>query len=527
MPKGYLLMVLHAHLPFVRHPEHEHFLEERWLFEAITECYLPLLKVFEGLVSDGVPFRLTVTLSPTLLSMLSDNLLQDRYVAHLGRLLELAEREVHRTRGTPFSPVARMYQELFAECYRRYCWEYQRDLIAPFRRLQEAGHLEIITTAATHGYLPLLMLQPQTVRAQVAIAVDTYRRYFGRTPPGFWLPECGYAPGLDDILKEFNLRYFFTDTHGVLFAAHRPRYNVFAPIFAPAGVAAFGRDVESSKQVWSAREGYPGDYDYREFYRDIGFELDLDYIGPYIHPDGIRIPTGIKYYRVTGPTDHKEPYVPEWACNKAAVHAGNFMFNRQHQVRYLAGIMDRPPVIVAPYDAELFGHWWFEGPRWLDFLCRKLAYDQDDLAMITAGDYLAMFPCNQKTTPCTSSWGNKGYHEVWLCAANDWIWRHLHWAGGRMQELARRHRGADGLLRRALNQAARELLLAQSSDWPFIMTTGTAVTYAARRFKEHMANFLRLDGEICGGRIDEGFLGWLEHKNNLFPDLNYEVFAGD
>ncbi|MCL6635831.1 MAG: DUF1957 domain-containing protein, partial [Peptococcaceae bacterium] len=375
------------------------------------------------------------------------------------------------------------------------------------------------------GYLPL-MSNESVRRAQIAVGVALFRRHFGWHPPGFWLPECGYVPGVEELLKEFGLRYFILDSHGVLNARPAPRHGVYAPVLTRCGVAALGRDPTSSRQVGDQRTGYPGDFYYREFYRDIGYDLDLDYIGPYIHPDGIRVQTGLKYYRITGNVDlsQKEPYDPARADEKAALHAGNFMFNRQHQARHLAGLMERPPIIVAPYDAELFGHWWFEGPAWLEYLIRKIAFDQDDLELVTPGDYLERFPCNQVATPCSSSWGNKGYHEVWLCAANDWIYRHLHMAAARMTGLADRHRGAAGLLRRALNQAARELMLAQSSDWAFIMSTNTMVDYAVRRTKTHLNNFLRLYEEIEQGRIDEGRLADLEWRNNIFPDLDYAWF---
>ena len=524
MAKGYLALVLHAHLPFVRHPEHRYSLEEKWLFEAITECYIPLIWAFERLLNDGVRFRLTISLSPPLLTMFNDGFLQARYLNYINKLIELADKEVHRTAGTSFAAPARMYQGRFRGALDTFN-AYGRNLINAFRKLQQSGCLEIITSAATHGYLPLLSINPAAVRAQISVAVDLYRRFFGHNPPGLWLPECGYAPGIDRFLKEFGIRYFFLDTHGVLFASHRPRFGIYAPIFCRTGVAAFGRDVESSKQVWSAKEGYPGDFDYREYYRDIGFDLDFDYIRDYIHPDGIRVNTGLKYYRITGKTNHKEPYVIEWAREKAAVHAGNFMFNREHQIRYLSRFMDRPPLIVAPYDAELFGHWWFEGPDWLEFLIRKIAYDQDIIELVTPSDYLRFHPCNQVTTPCASSWGNKGYHEVWLCGPNDWIYRHLHWGADRMVELAQRFPESTGMLQRALNQAARELLLAQSSDWPFIMATGTMVEYAVRRFKTHMSNFKGIYQQITECRLEDGSIEELESRHNIFPEIDYRVYA--
>ena len=412
MLKGYLCLVLHGHLPFVRHPEYEDFLEEDWLYEAITETYVPLISVFEGLISDGIDFRITMTLSPTLISMLSDSLLEERYLKHINKLIELSHKEIERTKWQQdFRNLAIMYSQRFSHA-RDIFEKYNRNLTLAFKKFQDLGKVEIITCGATHGYLPLMDVCRDSVRAQVSVAANHYQETFGRRPQGIWLPECGYCPGHDGILKDAGIRYFFTDAHGLLHGTPRPKYGVFAPVYCKgSGVAAFGRDLESSKQVWSSIEGYPGDYNYREFYRDIGFDLEFDYIKPYIHPDGVRINTGIKYYRITGSGNHKEPYVVEWASSRAAEHAGNFMFNRQKQASYLYDLMGKPPIIVSPYDAELFGHWWYEGPLWLDFLFRKVACDQDEIRMITPGEYLNQNLRNQVITPSLSSWGYKGYSE--------------------------------------------------------------------------------------------------------------------
>ncbi len=524
MPKGYLALVLHAHLPFVRHPENENFLEERWLYEAITETYIPLIHLFDQLEEENIPFAMTMSLSPPLLSMLSDTLLQKRYIRHLNTLLELLEKELARTKHTPYQEVALMYQNLLHKTKHTFCQVYHNNIIQAFKKHQDKGHLNIITCAATHGYLPLLLVHPEAVRAQIGVAVDLHRKHLGRQPEGIWLPECAYTEGIDDILKEFRIKYFFTDTHGIMFASHRPKFGIYAPLYCPSGVAAFGRDVESSKQVWSSSEGYPGDFDYREFYRDIGFDLDYEYIKPYIHPDGIRIHTGIKYHRITGKDGHKEVYRPDVAREKAALHAGNFIFNRTLQVNYLSQFMDRPPLVISPYDAELFGHWWYEGPQWLDFLFRKIHFDQTDLALTTPSEYLRLYPCNQVAKPCASSWGSNGYNAVWLAKENDWIYRHLHIAAKRMIQLAEYYPMAEGIVKRALNQAARELLLAQSSDWAFIMSTGTMVDYAIRRTKTHLDNFLKLHDSILNHCIDQHWLSILEQRNNIFPDIDYRYY---
>ncbi len=525
MPQGYLAIVLHSHLPYVRHPEHEFFLEERWFFEAMTECYIPLIHIFEALVKDGVDFRITMSITPPLMSMMTDELLQQRYSQHITRLIELAEKEEERTRWEPkFHRLARMYKKLFINASRTFHDRYHRNVLNAFKKLQDYGVLEIITSGATHGYFPLLGIRRESIRAQVGVAVDLYTKLMGKKPRGIWLPECGYNPGDDFILEEFGLKYFFVDTHGIMHAETRPKYGVFAPVYCPSGVAAFGRDTETSKQVWSVNEGYPGDFDYREYYRDIGWDLDYDYIKPYIHPNGQRINTGIKYYRITGKTNHKQPYNPDHALEKAAIHAGNFMFNREKQVEFLAGIMDRKPLIVSPYDAELFGHWWFEGPQFLNYLIRKIACDQKTIKLVTPSEYLAEYPVNQMTVPSASSWGYKGYHEVWLEGSNDWIYPHLHKASERMTQLASMFPQAQGDLLRALKQAARELLLAQSSDWAFIMKTGTMADYARKRTKLHIHRFNGLYEDIKWNKINPSWLAELEYKDNIFPDIDYTYF---
>ncbi len=525
MSIGSLALVLHAHLPFVRHPEYEDFLEEDWLYEAISETYLPLLLVFDRLADEGVPYRVTMTLTPTLVTMLRDELLMGRYARRLDQLCELGAREVHRTQNDPvFSRLAHFYRDHFETLRSAFRERYKRDLVSAFRRLQDAGHLEIITCNATHGFLPLMQQTPEAVRAQITVAANHYRLTFGRDAPGIWLAECGYFPGVEKYLAAERIRYFFVDTHGLTDATPRPLHGPFAPIYTEAGVAAYARDPESSQQVWSSQHGYPGDPVYREFYRDIGWDLDLDYVRPYIQPTGDRKNTGFKYYRITGKTNDKLPYDPHLARERAATHAGNFMFNREKQFEYLSSRLGgRTPVVVAPYDAELFGHWWFEGPQFLDFFIRKAAYDQKTFRLVSAADDLAENPENQVATPPLCSWGAGGYANMWLDPSNDWVYRHLNHCARMMVELARDFPDAGTLKRRALNQAARELLLAQSSDWAFIMKTGTMVEYAVRRTQEHVLRFQRLHDQVRSGTIDEAWLSHVEAKNNLFPEIDYGV----
>jgi len=522
--QGYLSLVLHAHLPFVRHPEHEKFLEESWLFEAITETYLPLLHVLEGWRRDQLDARLTLSLSPTLCAMLLDPLLRERYARHLDGLIELAGKEIHRTHwDRAFRDQAGLYHQRFHQA--REIWRrHNGNLVAAFRQHQDEGRIEIITTAATHALLPLMSGHPPSIRAQILTARDHYRSCFGRDPLGIWLPECAYATGVEKFLQEAGIRWFILDTHGILHARPRPRYGTFAPIFTPAGVAAFGRDFDSSRQVWSKHEGYPGDPRYRDFYRDIGFDLDFDYVKPHLPSPDNRGFTGMKYYRITGGKGPKEIYQRDAALHAASGHARHFLNERVAQVQQVAPLLDRPPIIVAPYDAELFGHWWYEGPEFLDFLARQLCNEQKIVALTTPGEYLHRHATNQVATPGASSWGEEGYWRVWLNETNEWIYPHLQIAQERMTALANIFTEPTALQARALKQAARELLLAQASDWPFILRAGTSPDYARRRVKDHLLRFIALHDQLTLTQVDEPWLHEIEARDNLFPDVNWNYW---
>jgi 1,4-alpha-glucan branching enzyme len=528
MPEGYWCPVLHAHLPYVRHPEYPQFLEEDWFFEALTETYVPIVSVLDGLLADRVEYRLTMTLTPPLLSMMQDELLVGRYNRWLDALVSLSRKEVERTsREAPWlANAARFYEWEFSRVRGIFHDQYGSDLVRAFRRHRETGRLEVITCGATHGFLPLMHDVPQAVRAQVQVGAQAHRRILGAAPVGIWLPECGYMPGQEVYLHEAGIAFSFLETHGVTEADPRPSHGVLAPILSPGGIAFFGRDLDSSRQVWSAEVGYPGDYQYREFYRDVGWELPLDYLAEVI-PDGLRKNVGIKYYRVTGKVDlaHKQPYDRELALERAGSHAGHFLEQRQHQVRRHAAHMDRPPLVVSPYDAELFGHWWYEGPQFLDYLFRKMHFDQDVVKPITPSEYLAAFPDLEVAQPPMSTWGAKGYAEVWLNPGNDWIYPHLDMAAERMVELARRFEHPGPLELRALNQAARELLLAQASDWAFIMKTGTTVEYAKKRTRDHVARFTYLYRALTGEvMLEEPIVADFEWRDNIFPDVDYRVY---
>ncbi len=521
MPNGYLALVLHAHLPFVRHPEHARHLEERWFYEALIECYLPLLDAFDRMADDGVPFALTMSITPPLAAMLRDPLLCERFEGHLSRLEQLTEREMKRLWGDErFAHVATFYREELARV--RGVWERHRgDVIGGLVRHWDAGRLELITCAATHCYLPGMLPAREGIRPQLELGVKGFEALVGRRPAGMWLAECAYHPSFDADIAAAGVRFTLVDTHGVTLARPRPPFGVHAPIVSPSGVAFFARDAESSRQVWSREEGYPGDPYYRDFYRDIGFDLPESELMGEVAGDGSRLMTGIKYHRITGKTSHKEPYDPRIARQRAWDHAGNFVFNRAMQIQHLSARIPAP-IVVAPYDAELYGHWWYEGPRFLESVFRQLPNTRGEVEAITLRGYLERNPVSIEATPAASSWGAGGYGEVWVGPEAAWSWRHVHHATRYVSWLVKNQRGADGARGRALDQTIRELLLLQSSDWNFIIKTGTSLRYAESRIRAHVHRLRRLGHLVQTGVIEGEDAVWLEDvsaRDNFFHQL--------
>ena len=525
-PAGFLSIVLHAHLPFVRHPEFDDSLEERWLAEAVVECYLPILAMLEGRAGRGAPGRVTISLSPTLLAMFEDPLLRERVLRQIGRLEELTDRDVHRYRNDPQrQALARHYQVRFADARHRFESRYRRDLSAAFRAVEEAGVARLITCGATHGFLPLMDSEVASWRAQIGVAVGEFERVIGHKPEGMWLPECGYAPGVEEVLAEFGIRFFVVDAHGIWDACPRPRPGTFAPFRTEAGVFALGRDGESSRQVWSASEGYPGDPWYREYYRDQGFDLPLEEVRAFLPSGGTRTNLGLKYHRITDRrVEHRELYDPERALERAREHATHFVRCREAQAAAAAAAIGQTALLLAPYDAELLGHWWYEGPQWLDLVLDRTA-ESRTLAAVDPLEAISRVPRHAAGRMHPSSWGAGGYSAVWLDPSNDWIYRHLLHAADTMRALSREGDRGEPLRARALKQAGRELLLAQASDWAFIMKTGTLVPYARRRTEEHLERFEELAQALRTGPISAPRLDDLERRYGLFPHLDPGLFT--
>jgi len=559
LKQGGFTFVLHSHLPFYRQTGRWPHGEEV-LHEAMAETYVPLVTALLDLADEGVPYRLTLGITPILAEQLGDALIGEHFDRYIENEVRLAEADRVRFAAADDSHGAYLAGH-FADYYRRagtlFNGRLGRDLLGACRRLQDAGYIEILTSAATHAYLPLLA-RDSNVYGQLAVGKQAYQRWFGRDPRAVWLPECAYRPafftaaaqqgyyvkpGLETFLAAQDIGLFFSESHAITgggpggkagggaigYTPIPDRLLLAVPNYAPPSsrttflpyrvadspVAVMGRNERTGQQVWAAQVGYPGDPWYREFHRK-----DQT--------------SGLQYWRIT---DHslglgdKAPYEPAKAQERVAEHARHFAALVAEELRGYQAAADAPGIVVAAYDTELFGHWWHEGVDWLKATLRHLAADPT-VELTTASDWLVAHPATERLALPESSWGEAGTHNTWQNPATAWMWHGIHNAERRMEGLVARHPQAEGALAEVLAQAGRELLLLQASDWEFLTTTTQAPEYSNHRFNEHLAwfNDLAQTAEMVNATEPVDMMGLARARvyamrDNPFPDLDYRVFA--
>ena len=512
--------VLNGNLPFVRHPELSNPAEEHWFFESVSETYIPLLEVFDRLDREHLPFRMAVCLSPTLCQMLGDELLIQRYLAYTDRQIRFGEKELQRTsKDPPLNRLIRHFYDRLIEKREFFSDRLENNVIKGFDYYQKKGRLEILTTAVTHAFLPFYTACPEAVKAQLEVAITDYRQNFSRPPQGFWLPELGWNAELDSWLRAYNFNYTIVNSHALAFANPPAEKGTFYPARTPQGIVVFGRDFYAGQAVTEIAK----DPVFRNNERDQGFELPSENLSLFLSSSGSRSATGYKYWT----SDSLKPalYDPKKAQESAKNHAITFIKEALSRLKAAGDLIEGPAVSLCAFEADSFGRFWHEGPLFIEALFREAAKD-DKVQFMTPTEYYCKQDSVsfQQVMPEFSSWGPNGYAEAWLDASNDWMYRHATRALDRMVEIVDRFPDSTGLKERALNQAAREMLLSLSSDWPKMLYKQENVDYAKSRVEGSLRNFTTIYEALGSNYISTDWLTQLERRNNIFPNINYRVF---
>lgn len=586
MKLGGFTFVLHTHMPFYRGAGKWPHGEEN-LHEVMAETYVPLLEALTDLHEQGINAKVTLGITPVLVEQLADPTIISNFEAYVGQEIEAATSEVKRFEESGeqhFLYLAHFYLDYYRHILQTFQERFGRDIIGGFRRLQDADVVEILTSGATHPYLPL-MSRDSTIHAHLAIGKQTTERHFGKAPRAIWLPECAYRPayyatasdgsqyerpGIERFLEENGIRLFFSESDAVegsrvLGRAERETRELTRPTstsnvtqreiygqvaqmietmgYESAGfvterrvvpfeegdhaawqdggtfegyqvrdsdVAVLGRNRAVGEQVWAAAVGFPGDPDYREFHKK-----DPEH--------------GFQYWRVTdnkADIAYKQPYEPYHAGQRVRSHADHFVTLLEGQLRaYSEAHEGKAGFIASSYDTELFGHWWFEGVQWLKEVLLRLA-QHPSIELTTASQWIEQNPPDKVVDLPESSWGHAGTHVTWTNPETNWMWEAVHKVERRMEDLVERYPDATGGVQLALNQAARELVLLEASDWEFLYTTGQAREYAGERFADHTNRFNDLaDAVESGGEQAEVLAHQYGERDNLFPDIDYRLFA--
>ena len=530
---------------------------EEWLHEAASETYIPLLQMLHELYEEGIPCNIAIGITPILAEQLADADVQDHFEQFLANKIAAAEEDIALFNADPhLHYLATWYRDWYTGIRDAYIHQFNRDILSAFQQLQQKGVVELITSAATHAYLPLLATD-RSIRAQLAVGIQSHCRHFGTSPRGIWLPECAYRPafiegertrpGIEYFLEQAGIRFTFSETHAITgghpvgvatghiigpYSEIKRRYVIPFEEGVPSReattfqayylmntangekknrwteVAVMGRNDRTGQQVWSEDWGYPGDFDYREFHKRAST-------------------SGLQYWRVTNPNSdlaHKEYYQPEWARSKCRLHAEHFTQLVHDTLREYHQIHDGAYGLVsANYDGELFGHWWFEGVHWLGEVLREIA-ERDEIELTTPSAHLATFPPKSGIHLPESSWGAGGGHFTWNNGDNRWMWRPIHELEQRLVAIANKNPDPSDDEKSALKQATRELLLCQSSDWPFLVSTGQAREYAIRRFSQHAERCGRLLAGMEKGKPDSDLAAEYWELDKVFPDLDHHLF---
>ena len=559
---GTFCLVLHGHLPYVMHHGSSPH-GTAWLYEAIAETYLPLLDLIGEIAINGVKPAITLGMTPVLLEQLASEDLKSGFVRYAQLRIEQAEkdqREFSRRGDKTLADLAVFWMDF----YRRRLEHFERigrDIPREFAARRAEGHIQILTGAATHAYLPLL-LNDGSIRAQLAAGSAVTRKFFGETPTGIWLPECGYRPtaeawrppvldlphrprpGIETFLPPLGLNHTFLDSHlivggkplgivveGRFFSAeggqtNRDRNAGWRDVLEPVGIRseqgwaevfALARHPSVAQQVWSSKVGYPGDGNYLDFHKK-------------------HLPGGLRYWRVTdvaADLASKAPYSPSATQGTVYAHAQHFCSLVKQALSDHRQRTGRRGVCVAAFDAELFGHWWFEGIRFLRDVLLTMAHD-DSLQHSTAEEALRAFPPDKIMRPAEGSWGRHGDHTVWFNDANKWMWEVEYRAEQKFfQRLGKLPWQSNKGVADAMKWGARELLLLQSSDWPFLVEGGAALDYSNLRFSGHAVRFERavdMARDLAEGNAPTPRqvtqLAEMKAHDNVFEEIDLNWWAG-
>ncbi|MDO5295820.1 MAG: DUF1957 domain-containing protein [bacterium] len=516
---GYLCFFINAHLPYMAPLTANTVYQDNWLCNTLFNSYLPILELFDRLAEEGIPYCVNLSISPVVMEMIASPAMAERFSQYLQMRWDNAQQELGKMgHSSPLRPLAQHFADEIQHRIELFRERYQGRVLATINRLVHCGHLELLAASATGAYLPLLGSSPSLAWGQIKVGCQSYTKYFSSPPRGFWSFDGGYTPEISELLYSAGIRYTLAPALCVLGGVPRPQAATFRPIVAPDGLIVFGEDIETKLDILHSRTGFINNPEYLRTETpapipDAASKSAKPPVQSHIYSQS--------YYSRARSGEHQQIYNFQQAMASAKLQAQTFIENRCRQTQWVAQKLGTPAVITLALPAEMFGQSWYEGIIWLEEVLRLLAQPDIPLQSSHFSSLCHLEPL-QQCTPNSGSANAGSFSANWLNERSSWIYKHNYLAGQRLLKMAKIGHQRDDFKRRLINQAARELMLAQSSDWPTLLSNDLDSKAARKEVRRHLAAFHKLFDDFREGRADEAGLRKLEERCPIFPDLSYE-----
>ncbi|MBR4321010.1 1,4-alpha-glucan branching protein domain-containing protein [Treponema sp.] len=531
MAKNLVLTII-AHQGYIRHEnEGDYALQNDILFSALSQTYLPLLDMFHRFENEGIDFKLAMVLSPSLCSLLDDEMIKGQYVRWLEKRIALGEKEVIRLSAdeklleNAKSCLAKAKKDLadFVQLY-------SQNLLKEFAYFSEKGNLELLSTCGTYAFLPHYGDMTEILNAQVEVGLYSHRHYFGSNPDGFYLPFMGYTPGIEKVLRSYGFRYTIVDIRSILFSENVPENGIFTPVrcdmdtgtsLSQSSLALFAQDPDTPDDI-IGQGGFASNPVYKNQGKDIAFELSAQELveAGFIEENSARIPSYFRYWN----NDGDKVYDEKAAFAQAEKDAETFFNSKKAKLDGAEACMaGKEPSLLCVIDAKSLGQEWAEGLVWLEKVIRKSL--SSDISLSGPAPLVGNIFSLQKITPYPGAAQGNSYGEDLLDSSNGWMIRYIRKMCERMVDLSDRFPNETGLKVRLLNLGARELMLAQSGEWTKMIHDGFFPEYAEKRFKEAIKAFMVVFDALGSNSVSTEWLTRIEREHIIFPWMNFRMFS--
>lgn len=528
-----LVLVLTAAQDYLRHvndDEKKYAAVTNSLFESISDTYIPLLKMMENLERNNVSFKIALTLSPMLCTLLEDPVIQKQYNDWLDKKIEFGQKEIARTASNPKLLKLAKYWFEKNQGDKLAFESYGQRIIKKLSEYQKKGCIEILATCGTDMFLPFYNEMTEVINAQIEAGLYSYRSFFGEVPDGFWLPQMGYYPGIEKNIKNYGMNYTILDTRSFLFSEIEPKNGIFTPARFTNALGVFSCDPETEDEIYG-EEGFSRDAVFRNEARDVGYMLSQEELEPFVEKGTSRYSLGYKYWNKSAieqeelgdANDLENIYSPSDACDCCDKFARSYVEKKKEILEKAASCIDKDASLVVAVDLNKLRKNWVEGIQWIE---KVLKYaEESDLETVLPKTLVGNPFELQRIKPYYGASSGTGYGEDLLSSKNNWMMKYVRKAGERMVDLAERFPAETGLKARLLNLGAKELMLAQSCGWAKMIDSDEFPEYAESRFKQSINDFTAVFDALGSNTVSTEWLTNLENKHQFFPWMNYRIFS--